>query len=251
MESFHSWLLVCLSRTEGAQHQPEEQFHAGDSSSDRDLRGLPDTVKKSAFITLEGPDGCGKSTQSRLLAETLRKKGYRVLHTREPGGTSFAESLRRIILNARSKIYPMSELLLYEASRAQHTEEVIRPAMIRGKVVLCERYTDATVAYQGYGRGLDRHLIAGLNRIATGGLRPDLTIFLDLPVRTGLRRARRQKASDRLERENVRFHERVLRGYHVLAGKEPGRIKRISAEGAVSDVRARILEAVLRKLEVR
>ena len=200
-------------------------------------------MKKGFFITLEGPDGCGKTTQSKLLKEYLLKKGSAVLHTREPGGTTFAENLREIILNPRYHIFPMAELFLYEASRAQHTEEVIRPALRSKKTVICERYTDATYAYQGYGRGLDLSVIKTLNRIATAGLAPDLTIVLDIGVREGLARAKgnsRGKKGDRLERENRAFHERVRKGYFALAKKEPRRIKIVSAEGSIQEVRDRI-----------
>ena len=134
-------------------------------------------VKKSFFITFEGSDGCGKTTQSVLLIKKLKNMGYDVVHTREPGGTVVAEALRKILLNPKSKISPLTELLLYESCRAQHTEEIIIPALKLEKIVICERYADATVAYQGFGRGLDIKMVMNLNKIATNNLVPDLTVY--------------------------------------------------------------------------
>ncbi|MBI2915780.1 MAG: dTMP kinase [Elusimicrobia bacterium] len=204
-------------------------------------------MKRGVFITLEGSDGCGKTTQTVRLKEKLARKGLKVAHTREPGGTSFAENLRQIILNPKNKISPVAELLLYEASRVQHTQEILLPALRQGKIVLCERYTDATVAYQGYGRKINPRWIEDLNRMATGGLTPDLTILLDIPVEEGLKRARKSggKRGDRLERENLLFHRRVRRGYVHLARREPQRIKVVSARGTVAEVEDKI-ENVLR-----
>lgn len=233
-------------------------------------------MKKRFFITLEGPDGCGKTTQSILLAAYFRKKGFDVVHTREPGGTSFAENLRRILLDPKHKILPMAELLLYEASRAQHTDEIIRPALGKGKVVICERYTDATCAYQGYGRKIDLCAIEQLNKIATSGLLPDLTILLDIPVSEGLKRARGERSlgrrrekregedrrksarqtdgkwenGDRLEQENSAFHNRVRKGYFALAKKEPERIKIVYADGTIKQIHKRICEEVTKRLEM-
>lgn len=191
-------------------------------------------MKQGFFITLEGGEGSGKSTQARLLVRSLRRAGRRVVHTREPGGTSIAEAVRRILLRPGGRVAPMTELLLYEAARAQHVAEIIRPALEGGRVVVCERYTDATVAYQGFGRGLDGRQIDRLNETATGGLAPDLTFLLDVPVDRGLRAARslsktiskggRRLAGDRLEREPLAFHERVRAGYRALARQHPRRI---------------------------
>lgn len=191
-------------------------------------------MKQGFFVTLEGGEGSGKSTQARLLVQSLRRAGRRVVHTREPGGTTIAEAVRRVLLRPGGRVAPMTELLLYEAARAQHVAEIIRPALDRGRVVVCERYTDATTAYQGYGRGLDRRQIARLNETATGGLTPDLTFLLDVPVDRGLRAARslsktiskggRRLAGDRLEREPLAFHERVRAGYRALSRQHPRRI---------------------------
>jgi len=214
------------------------------------------------FITLEGPEGSGKSTQTRLLCDFLRRKGLHVVHTREPGGTSIAEAVRRILLHPSSRIAPMTELLLYEAARAQHIAEIIRPALCHGAVVVCERFTDATEAYQGWGRGLDREEIRALNRIATGDLRPQLTLLLDVPVREGLARARsldkelsvrarRTRGGDRLERESLAFHRRVQKGYRSLARKEPKRFRLIRWEDGIENVHARLIREVVSFLKKR
>lgn len=205
-------------------------------------------MKKGFFITLEGPDGCGKSTQAVLLKKRLVESGRKVVHTREPGGTSLAENLRKILLHPEQKIFPLAELLLYESIRAQHTEEVILPALKKGKVVICERYADATLAYQGYGRGLPLETILTLNKIATKGLNPQTTLLLDILVHQGLKRARKLqkdgKKGDRLEREGLRFHTRVRKGYLAIARKEPKRIRIISAEGSIEQVHLKIWETV-------
>ena len=204
-------------------------------------------MKKGFLITLEGGDGCGKTTQSRLLADRLRAEGRPVLHTREPGGTDFAEALREIILSPAFKIHPVTEIFLYEASRAQHTEEVIRPALAENKTVVCERYADATVAYQGYGRGLDLKMVQALNAAATSGLAPDLTIYLDLPLKEAARRMA-DKKKDRLESEGEGFHARVRKGYLAIAKKEPRRFKVISSAGSVEAVGEAVWRAVQAKL---
>jgi dTMP kinase len=209
-------------------------------------------MKQGVFITLEGPDGCGKTTQAKMLVECLKKRGFPVLHTREPGGTSFAENLRTIILNPDYKIAPMAELMLYEASRAQHAEEVIRPALKKGLVVICERYTDATLAYQGYGRKIDLKVIRNLNGIATGNLNPELTVVLDVPSDIGLARARKIKhgaRGDRMERESRVFHERVRQGYFKIAKSEPRRVQILSAGGTIEEVHQQLCKVVLKKLE--
>ncbi|GAF69914.1 unnamed protein product [marine sediment metagenome] len=173
-------------------------------------------MKKGFFIVLEGPDRCGKSTQARLLAKWLRKKGLETVHTREPGGTPFAEAIRKILLDPRNRVLPLSEILLYEAARAQHTFELIVPNLKRGKVVLSERYTMATTAYQGYGRGLALKAVNALNKIATGGLKPRLTLVLDMPDREFHIRGEKIR-SDRLEQESSGFRLKVRRAYRRLA----------------------------------
>ncbi|MEK7765918.1 MAG: dTMP kinase, partial [bacterium] len=148
--------------------------------------------RRGHFITTEGIEGCGKTTQARLLATRLRREGHTVLLTAEPGGTKLGRSIRAALLTAGRRVHPLAEWLLFEADRAQHVRETIEPALRRGAVVICDRYSDSTRAYQGYGRGLGLSFVDRVDRIATGGLRPDLTLLLDLPVREGLARARRR-----------------------------------------------------------
>jgi len=203
-------------------------------------------TKKGLFITLEGPDGSGKSTQSILLAQYLKRKDYKVVRTREPGGTSIAEALRRIILNPKSRISKVTEVLLYEAGRAQHTSELILPALREGKTVICERYTDATLAYQGYGRKMDIRMVKELNRIGSSGLKPDLTILLDLDVKEGLERVRKTsgRKMDRMERESIEFHERVRKGYLKIASREPGRVKLIKVKGTPKKTHLEVVKVI-------
>ena len=197
-------------------------------------------MTRGVFIVLEGPDKSGKSTQARLLAEALLRAGRQVLHTREPGGTAFAEAIRSLLLDPSHRIHPLAELLLYEAARAQHTEEVLRPALAAGKVVVCERYTLATLAYQGHGRGLSLPLARALNRIATGGLRPGLTIVLDVPD-SAFRRRDPTRAHDRLERAPAAFRRRVRAGYRSLARTEP-RTRLVDGSRAPDQVHRDVLE---------
>jgi len=199
-------------------------------------------MSKNIFITFEGVDGSGKSTHSKLLAKYLRKRGYQVVHTREPGGVSIAESLREILLHPalacksgvhpKIKIAPLTELFLYLAARAQHVEELIRSALERKTnkpvIVICERFSDATFAYQGYGRGLDFKLLKKLDILARQGIKPALTILLDLPVN---KRRMENGKTDRLENEPLSFHQRVRRGYLKLAKEEPRRFRIIKVRG--------------------
>ncbi len=175
-------------------------------------------MKKGLFITLEGPEGSGKTTHIKLLAAHLRAKGHRVLVTREPGGTALAAGIRKLLLDGGDGLSPMAELFLYEADRAQHVHETLAPALRQGKIVLCDRYTDSTLAYQGFGRRLDMKTVKILNRIASGGLAPDLTILLDVPAKRGLKQAKqKKKRHDRLERAGLAFHQRVRQGFLRLA----------------------------------
>jgi dTMP kinase len=211
-------------------------------------------MKKGFFITLEGGEGCGKTTQSLLLREQLEKAGYRTIHTREPGGTALAESLRRLLLHPDNKISPLAELLMYEAARAQHVHELILPSLKEGKVIICDRFTDATIAYQGFGRGLDVGVIKKLNTIATAGVLPDMTIYLDLPTEQGLRKARSLAkesfvSGDRLEREAVSFHRRVRAGYRALAAASRGRIVTIATAPTVEETHRLIVRAVMARLK--
>lgn len=199
---------------------------------------------RGIFITIEGPEGSGKSTHSRLLCDFLRRHGYRVLHTREPGGTRISEAVRKILLHRNNKgMSDVCELFLFLAARAQIVEEIIKPALKKGYVVICDRFHDATVAYQGYGAGLDLKLIEETGKLVTKGIKPDLTILLDVETRKGLRRA---GTKDRIEIKSLEFHKRVRGGYLALAEREPERIKVISTtEAKVSDVQDMIRGAVL------
>lgn len=208
------------------------------------------------FITFEGIEGCGKTTQIRRLATHLEARGYSLVLTREPGGCPIADQIRSILLDAaNSAMKPMAELFLYAAARAQHIAEVIAPALAAEKIVLCDRFTDATLAYQGYGRELNRALIMELNRMATGGLRPDLTILLDCPVTVGLGRATARisgmegEKEERFERESLQFHERVREGYRQLASQESDRFIIIDGSQSITAAEKAVREAVLDRLK--
>jgi len=210
---------------------------------------------KGTFITFEGIEGSGKSTQIALLANHLTSKGIRIVLTREPGGTPIGDQVRKILLDpAHENLDPVAELLLYAASRAQHIKEIIAPALSAGVTVLCDRFSDATVAYQGYGRGLDIENIRLLDTMVTAGTRPDLTILFDIEAAAGVARARGRNSRQgldgeaRFENEEIAFHHRVRRGYHALAEAEQGRIRIIDASAspaAVHEQVARIVESVL------
>lgn len=175
---------------------------------------------KGLFIVLEGPDKSGKSTQARRLLAALLARGTPALHTREPGGAGMAEAVRKILLDPSLRVCPVAELLLYEASRAQHAAELLRPALAAGRVVVCERYTLSTDVYQGLARGLGLKTTRALNAVATGGLRADLTFVIDIPDRE-FRLRDSSRDLDRVERENATFRSRVRRGYRALARKAP------------------------------
>jgi dTMP kinase len=207
--------------------------------------------QRGLFITFEGGEGSGKSTQSKRLAADLEASGYPVLQTHEPGGTPISQQIREILLNREHReMAPTTELLLYAAARAQHVSERVQPALDSGQIVICDRFIDSTVAYQGYGRGLDLDLIAGLNRVATKGLTPDLTFVLDLPVELGLQRAQqRVGALNRLELEELEFHRRLREGFLEIAAQEPNRVMVIDAQMCVDDVYQEIQAAVNRLLK--
>ena len=208
------------------------------------------------FITFEGGDGTGKSTQLRLLERHLIAQGKSCLTTREPGGTSLGQLLRKILLESGNRpISSSTELFLYLADRAQHVHEVIAPAILQGKIVLSDRYTDSTVAYQGYGRGFEVQLLLTLNRVASQGVTPDFTFLLDCPVELGLSRTihRRSdpstaKNDDRFENENLEFHEKVRRGFLDLARADPARFYVIDASQSEQEVFAAVKEIVDRRL---
>ncbi len=205
------------------------------------------------FITLEGPEGAGKTTQLRALAGFLHDCGYDVVTTREPGGTAIGDQIRSVLHDTvNTAMSPTAEMLLYSASRAQLVAEVIRPALAAGRVVLCDRYADSTLAYQGYGRGLDGDMLATLTAIATNGLRPDLTLLLDLDVARGLARRRDEgEEMNRLDLEALDFHRRVRDGYLVLAAAEPDRWVCIDADRPADEVQADVRRVVLERLRMR
>ncbi len=207
------------------------------------------------FITFEGIEGCGKTTQLRLLAGHLEQRGLTVQVTREPGGCPIADQVRSILLDAANRtMEPMAELFLYAAARAQHVAEIIKPALEAGIIVLCDRFTDATIAYQGYGRGLSQPVITELNRLATHGVSPDMTVLLDCPVETGLERAfarinnTRGAREERFELEAAEFHLRVRDGYLQLARQDPDRFIVVNAAGSVAEVEKAVRTAVLARL---
>ncbi len=198
---------------------------------------------RGKFITIEGPEGSGKSTHSKLLCDFLRRRSYKIVHTREPGGTKVSEAIRAILLDKDNRgMSDIFDLFLFLASRVQIVEEVIKPALKKGYMVICDRFHDATVAYQGYGAGIDLKLIEETGKLATKGLRPDLTILLDVETKAGLKRA---GVKDRMEIKSIEFHKRVRQGYLKLSKKEPGRIKVIdTTDSKVAEVQQMIRQAV-------
>jgi dTMP kinase len=202
------------------------------------------------FITLEGPDGSGKSMQIPALAEFIRSQGYEVLTTREPGGTNIGDQIRQVIMKlGNTSMHPRTEILLFCAARAQIVEEVLRPALQRGVVVISDRYADSTLAYQGYGHGVDLEELTRLLKFTTGGLRPDLTLLLDVDAETGLRRRQSSGGEwNRLDAYALSFHKRVREGYHQLAAAEPERWRTIDASQAPEMVQSCIQDVVRQAL---
>ena len=210
------------------------------------------------FITFEGIDGSGKSTQMRLLANALRSQACEVLTTREPGGTPVGLKLRAALLDAHDEVDPLTELLVFAADRAQHVRRVLRPALAKGQVVISDRYADATVAYQGAGRGFSPALISQIIELATEGLKPDLTLLFDLSVaESGARTRRRSEGKhkfekgDRLDSEDVEFHTRVREAYLRLAAAEPNRFRVVPSDGSVEDTQALVRQLVMSFLQER
>lgn len=208
------------------------------------------------FITFEGGDGSGKTTQLKALESYLTARGKSCLSTREPGGTSVGRLLRKVLLEVgKRRITSATELFLYLADRAQHIHEVIIPALEQGKIVLCDRHTDSTLAYQGYGRGIDLQLLRRLNDMASQGIKPDLTLLLDCPVEIGLSRTAQRRSQtaagqseDRFEREKLDFHERIRAGFLGLARAEPDRFRIINAAGSAQAVAEDIKNIIEREL---
>lgn len=191
-------------------------------------------LKKGLFITFEGADGCGKTTQINLLTEYLKEKGFDVVLTREPGGKGLGERIREILLNYDGEVSSKSEAFLFLADRAQNIDVIVKPAVEVGKIVLCDRHTDSTIAYQGYGRGVDMNQLKMLNSLATGGFVPDLTFVFDIDVETSMSRVGKEK--DRMESAGVEFHNRVREGYLALAKDEPERVKVINAKDSIENI---------------
>jgi len=207
-----------------------------------------------AFITFEGIDGCGKSTQLRLLASELRVRGLEVVTTREPGGTTLGQRLRAALLDVQEEVDPLAELLVFAADRAHHVRTLLLPALDTNQIVLSDRYADATVAYQGGGRGFEPALIQEIVQLATGGLMPDLTLLFDLSVAESAVRTRRRVASkntDRLDSEDVEFHTRVRNAYLEIAKAEPERFRVIDARGAVQETHQMVMDIVMPFLQDR
>ncbi len=204
------------------------------------------------FITFEGTEGSGKSTQIKILARRLTRLGHAVVITREPGGTRFGEQIRKVLLSVQNHgLDPRAELFLYLASRTQHLEEIILPALKNGKIVLCDRFSDATLAYQGFGRRLEMKIVRAAADYAAKGISPDLTLLLDLDVRVGLIRVRDRGRSNRLDREQREFHERVRTGYLRLARLAPRRIKIVEGSREPAAVARNIQSIVDRRLKGR
>jgi dTMP kinase len=201
------------------------------------------------FVTFEGLDGSGKTTQMRLLAAHLRERGTEVIETVEPGGTAIGQAIRRILLDpAHDHLASVAEMLLYFAARAQNVHEVLEPALARGATVFSDRWTDSTFAYQGYGRQLGEGIVADLDGIACRGRKPDLTLWIDVELETSLRRARSRNVEEsaegtRMDEQSRVFYERVLQGYRVLAEREPGRVVRVDGNGTLDEVAKRVRAA--------
>ncbi len=206
---------------------------------------------KGFFLTVEGIDGCGKSTQAELLTAALQKLGFDVVLTRQPGGTAIGQAIRSLIVNDHKSLAPMAELLLMMADRAQHVAELIKPNLEAGRIVLSDRYIDSSVAFQGYGRGIDIDTVDELNRLATGGLLPDLTLLFDLSLEQARARLdKRENAESALaltgfDEEKHDFHIRVRDGYLKIADKHPSRIQIVAATGNVEEVHEKVLTLVL------
>ncbi len=204
-------------------------------------------MAEGIFITFEGIDGVGKSTQAGQLRSALEAKGHAVIHTREPGGTRIGAAIRRILLDPElDELQPQTEILLYAADRAQHAAQIIRPALVAGQIVICERFIDSSLAYQGYGLGWDRTAIASINGWAVDGLTPSLTIYLDQEPEQALKRAGR----DRIEQRTVEYYQKVRSGFLQMAQEQPARYSVIKAGASIAEVSKRVLDTVQRRLTV-
>lgn len=199
------------------------------------------------FITIEGTDGAGKTTQIQLLTQYLKESGYTVVVTREPGGTPCSEKIRELLLDTKnSGLCDMAEVLLYAAARAQHVREKIVPAIEQGSIVICDRFLDSSIAYQGYGRGLGIEMVETINEYATGGMKPHKTFYLELAPEKGITRKQKEAGHclDRMEQQTMTFHKRVYEGYRQLCIKYPDRIKKIDASKSIEEIQKQIREEI-------
>ena len=204
-------------------------------------------MQRGLFITFEGADGCGKTTQIKLLKEYLEKSGYKVVLTREPGAKGLGEKIREILLNYDGVVSDRCESFLFLADRAQNIDIIVNPAVQEGKIVLCDRHIDSTVAYQGYGRGLDLERINKLNQLATDGRMPDLTVVFDIDVETSMKRVGKEK--DRMESAGIEFHNRVRKGYLEIAKNDPERVKVVDGAMSVDEVFEKVKEIINKTLQ--
>lgn len=206
-------------------------------------------LMRGLFITFEGPEGCGKSTHSKLACEYLKNKGYDCVYAREPGGTGMGEEIRQVLLHSDGiEISDLAELFLFEAARSQIVAELIKPSLAKKKIVICDRFSDATFSYQGYGGGVPLESIKALDRVATAGVKPDATILLDIDTGTGLARAK-SKGADRMEAKDIAYHKRVRSGYLKLAEADPSRIKVIKVTGSIDDTQSLVRREVDRVIQ--
>ena len=207
---------------------------------------------KGMFITVEGPDGSGKTTQLQLLVRSLTEKGYEVVVTREPGGTKVGNSIREVLLSPEhDEMTPRVEMMLYAASRAQNIDQVIRPALKRGAIVVCDRFVDASIAYQGYGLQYDLTQILSLNEWATAGIKPDLTFLFDLTPDQASRRMKDRGQLDRIESRDESFHQRVYDGFKKILEQHPDRMVRIDANATIEMIQDEVLDITLERLNER
>ena len=204
-------------------------------------------TKRGLFITFEGIDGCGKTTQMNLLAQYLKNQGAEVLITREPGAKGLGEKIREILLHYDGEVSSKAESFLFLADRAQHIDKIVNPAIEQGKFVLCDRHTDSTIAYQGYGRGVDKEQLKFLNNLATGDRKPDLTFVFDIDIETSMSRVGKEK--DRMESSGIEFFEKVRQGYLEIAKLEPNRVKVIDASQTIEEISHRVTD-LLKKKEI-
>ncbi|HHW66102.1 dTMP kinase [Defluviitalea raffinosedens] len=202
-------------------------------------------MMRGLFISMEGSDGSGKTTQIERLKDYFLNKGYEVIITREPGGTLISEQIRNIVLDVKNEVLSdMTETLLYAASRAQHVEEKIKPALESGKIVISDRFVDSSIVYQGYARGIGMDIVEAINSYAVQGFMPDITFFFDIEPELAMKRKNSQKSLDRLEQEHISFHNKVYEGYKILLKKYPERIKSINARQSIDNIYEQIIKEV-------